>query len=143
VERSPEVEGFTRTLYDALRSADAAKVAQHFSSAQGVTLIGSDPDELWVGHDTISEIWEAQLDEVGSIGVEDADPVGYARGDVGWMSDRPTLVVGGEMRIPLRITGVFERDGGTWRVAQWHVSIGVSNEQAFGAELTTQVAQDA
>jgi hypothetical protein len=143
VERSPEVEGFVRSLHDMLRSGDAAGLAKHFSTADGVTLIGTDPDELWVGHDTISEIWQAQLGEVGSIEVEDADPVGYARGDVGWMSDRPTLVVGGEMRVPLRVTAVVERDGGSWKVVQWHASIGVSNEESFGAELTTEAGQRA
>jgi hypothetical protein len=59
------------------------------------------------------------------------------------MSDRPTLVVGGEMRVPLRVTAVVERDGGSWKVVQWHASIGVSNEESFGAELTTEAGQRA
>ncbi len=144
MERSPEIEAAARTVYDALSSGDAAAVARLFSTASGVTLIGTDPEELWVGHDTITRIWEAQLGEMGgSVGVEGADPVGYSSGDVGWISDRPTLVIGGEMRIPLRITAVFERDGGAWKVVQWHASIGVSNEESFGEELTTEVSQTA
>jgi adenylate cyclase len=139
MQRSPEIESRTREYYDALSRADAEAVAGFFTSRDGVTLIGTDPEEWWVGHSTIAKIWEAQLGEVGGIGVEGAEPMGYARGDVGWMADRPTLVLGGEMRIPLRITAVWEREDGTWKVAQWHASIGVPNDETFGEGITTQV----
>jgi adenylate cyclase len=139
MERSPEIEARTRQYYDALSRADAEAVAGFFTSSDGVTLIGTDPEEWWVGHSTIAKIWEAQLGEIGGLDVDGAEPACYANGDVGWMADRPTLVIGSEMRIPLRITAVWERDAGTWKIVQWHASIGVPNEESFGEGITTEV----
>ena len=143
MERSTAIEARTREVYAALQSGDGAAVGRFYSRQEGVLLIGTDPEEWWPGHDTISKIWEAQLGEVGGIGVENADPRGYEAGDAGWVADRPTLVIGGEMRIPLRITGVFARERGEWKIAQWHASIGVPNAEAFGEDLTTEVSDAA
>lgn len=55
------------------------------------------------------------------------------------MADRPTIVVG--TQLPLRITGVLERENGTWRFAQWHASIGVTNEESFGDGITTETGE--
>lgn len=143
MRRSPQIETRIRDFYAGLESGDAAAVSDLFSTQDGLIGIGTDPSEWWEGHDTLSAIWRAQLGELGAIGVEDADPHGYERGDVGWVADRPTFVVGGETRIPFRITGVFERENGTWRFTQFHASIGIRNEDAVGTELTTSVGDQA
>ena len=139
MERSTAIEDRTREIYAALARGDAAAMSDFYSQQDGVLVIGTDPQEWWSGHDTIAKIWEAQLGELGSIGVEDAEPRGYAAGDAGWVADRPTLVIGGDTRLPLRITGVYTRESGDWKVAQWHASIGVANEDSFGEGITTQV----
>ena len=64
---------------------------------------------------------------------EDNDPLG----------GRSVVEFGGEMRIPLRITAVFARENGEWKIAQWHASIGVSNAEAFGEDLTKRVSDAA
>jgi SnoaL-like protein len=143
MERSTAIEDRTREVYGALERGDAAGVNALFSTQDGVLVIGTDPEEWWPGYDTITKIWETQLGEIGGIGVENADPRGYASGDAGWVADRPTLVIGGDNRIPLRITGVFTRENGEWKLAQWHASIGVSNEQSFGEDITTQIGDSA
>jgi hypothetical protein len=40
--------------------------------------------------------------------------------------------------IPHRSTFVFQQERGAWKIVQWHVSIGVANEEAVGQALTTQ-----
>ena len=40
--------------------------------------------------------------------------------------------------IPFRITGVYHQENGEWKVVQWHASIGISNEEAIGQELTLE-----
>ena len=131
MDRSSEIESKTREVYAALEGGDASAVNALWSRQDGTLVIGTDPKEWWPGYDTISKVWEAQLGEIGGIAVENADP------------DRPTLVLGGEMRIPLRITGVWTRENGEWKLAQWHASIGVANEESFGDELTTDVGDAA
>jgi hypothetical protein len=141
VQRSAEIEARTKEFYSGLERGDAEVVNRLFSKQDGVIGIGTDPDEWWEGFDTIAAIWRAQLSELGAIKVEGADPRGFASGDVGWVADRPTFVVGGETRIPFRITAVFERENADWQLAQFHASIGAANEEAVGQELTTQIGQ--
>ena len=40
--------------------------------------------------------------------------------------------------IPLRLTMVFHQENSDWKIVQWHISTGVSNEDAVGKALTTQ-----
>lgn len=137
MKREQALEQQVKRLYDAIERGDAASLASAFSDEDGVLLVGTDPNEWWSDHATIERVWRAQLGEIGSISVEDADPKAFGSGDVGWVADRPTLRFGDGSRVPLRVTGVFKRENGDWKVAQWHASIGVSNEEAFGSELTT------
>jgi hypothetical protein len=130
-------------LYEALKRGDADAVSGFFSREDGLIGIGTDPNEWWEGHDTVTAIWRAQLSELGSIGVESAGPYGFESGDVGWVADRPTFVLGGDTKIPFRLTAVFTRENGTWNITQFHASIGVSNEEALGTELTTQAGERA
>jgi class 3 adenylate cyclase len=57
---------------------------------------------------------------------------------VGWVADRPTLVVGSE-EISSRITVVFHLVRGQWRFIQMHLSAGAGNEQLLGTTLTTSL----
>ena len=60
------------------------------------------------------------------------------QGSVGWVADRPTLVVGSE-EITTRITVVFHLVRGQWRFIQMHLSSGAVNEQLLGTTLTTSL----
>ena len=51
-------------------------------------------------------------------------------------ADRPKFRLPDGTEIPLRMTFVFVREEGEWKVAQQHISIGVPNEQIVGQELT-------
>jgi hypothetical protein len=39
--------------------------------------------------------------------------------------------------VPARLTAVFLRAGGAWRLVQAHGSLGVANEEAIGQELAS------
>jgi len=36
------------------------------------------------------------------------------------------------------LTAVFQKEQNDWKIVQWHVSIGISNEDLIGETLTTQ-----
>jgi hypothetical protein len=38
--------------------------------------------------------------------------------------------------MPSRLTLVCQQEDGAWKVVQWHVSVGVANEELLGRELT-------
>ncbi len=138
MERAPELEERTRQLYDAMGRGDADFLRDLVSRADGVTAIATDPEEWWEDYETITRIWGQQLAEAGGFVLEDANPRAYASGEVGWVADRPTFRLPDGTALPIRITGVYRREDGAWRLVQWHASIGVSNEEAIGMELTTE-----
>lgn len=45
----------------------------------------------------------------------------------------------GEKPFQARTTVVLHEEGAYWRVVQWHSSLGVSNEETLGVEMTTDV----
>jgi class 3 adenylate cyclase len=104
----------------------------------GRRAIGSDPREWSVG-----EGWEsmiAQLPElaaVGGTGVEFLDSDGYEEGSVGWGAANCLVTFPDGVVAPFRLTGVFHLENGYWHAVQVHFSVGVTNEERLGLELTT------
>lgn len=137
MKRARELEDLTRQLYDAMVRGDRSFVADVVSQGEDVVMIGTDPQEWWSDYDTIVRIWSQQLEEMSGVIVEDADPHAYASGDIGWMSDHPSFRLPDGSTLPFRLTGVYRREDGAWRLVQAHASIGVRNEDAIGVELTT------
>lgn len=137
MERATEIEDLTRRLYDAMERGDGSVVAGLISNSEAALMIGTDPNEYWTDYETITRVWSKQLEELSGVKVEDADPHAYSSGDIAWMSDRPTFRTPDDVRAPFRITGVFRREDGAWKLVQGHASIGVENEEAIGTELTT------
>ena len=61
----------------------------------------------------------------------------YVQGSVGWVADRPVLVLPDGDEIPMRITVVFHLVRGHWKFVQMHLSSGIGNEPLLGTTLTT------
>jgi hypothetical protein len=137
MERSPELEDLMRSFYEALNDGDVRFPERFISEEDGVLFIGSDPDEWWEGFQTITTVMAAQVVEMAGVKIDGADPHGYVSGDVGWVADRPTFNFPDLPPTPFRITSVFHREPGGWRLVQAHTSLGVPNEEVIGSELTT------
>ena len=137
MQESAEIRETVLRFYDALGSASAAEaVDETLSTDDAVTFIGTDPNEFWRGHDTITRIWGEQLRELGGFKLKPGKLVAFAEGDVGWFADDPTFELS-EGEVATRITGVLRRENGGWKLVQGHASIGVANEEAVGQELPT------
>jgi ketosteroid isomerase-like protein len=137
MKRYPEVEDLTRAIYDGMRRGDVPAVVATISGQDGLVWIGTDPAEWWTGHDTVAAVFRAQLDAIGSFDLVGGDPMGYGDGDVAWVADQPSVRLPDGGELPLRVTAVAHREADCWRFVQWHVSVGVANEDALGAELPT------
>ena len=124
-------------FYDALTRGDADLLEQLISRQDGVLGIGTDPDEWWVGHAKLRDIMKTQMAEMGGhITIVDSDPVAYAEGTVGWVADRPRFRLDDGTESPIRLTATFHREQDDWKIVQFHVSVGVPNEEVVGRELT-------
>ena len=125
-----EVRALLSQLLEAQNAGDSERVRVLLSGRPGAVHIGTDGEEWWTS---------AQVaDAVAAVGGADdiqavADDVRvHVQGDVAWAEGRGrfTTAAGGER--PVRMTGVFVREDGRWKIAQSHASIGVPNAEIFG-----------
>ena len=136
MDRSDELVGLMQGLYEAMRSGDVSGFES--AAVDDVLVIGTDPQEWWRGRETVLAAFRAQTEAMGGgFPVQAGDVVAYSHNDVGWIADRPTMSGPDGSSMPFRLTVVALRDGGDWKVAQMHFSMGVPNEEAFGQELPT------
>jgi hypothetical protein len=107
---------------------------QHLSRGESCVVIGTAPEEWWNDYNSVLNAMRAQMETAGdAINLVAGDLMAYRHDDVGWVADRPTFRLGG-VEVPCRHTSVFVREANEWRIVQHHFSIGVTNEDAFGAE---------
>jgi ketosteroid isomerase-like protein len=135
MERSQEVEGAIQRLLDAIGSADFEAATELLSPRPEILLLGTDPEEWWSGYETVSRVMQEQLKEMQGIRIDASDVSGYADGDVGWGSARARYSMPDGTGNEVRMTAVFRREDGRWRLMQGHSSIGVPNKQAFGMSM--------
>jgi class 3 adenylate cyclase len=137
MEKSPDIEGILRRFLRCFAQSDVEGLRALSSKEPGRRAIGTDPREWSAGPG-----WETmftQLPEMAAAGgmkVQFLDSDGFEEGAVGWGA--ANCVAGfGNSEWPLRLTGVFRLEQGHWHVVQVHFSVGVTNEDAYGVELST------
>lgn len=134
MERSPSLERELETMYAAFSDGDADLMEKLTTARDGLVFIGTDPDEWLEDLESIRQLMKAQAG--AGIKVEHGTPKAYEEGTVGWVADRGNFVLpDGAGRVPFRITAVFHREGGTWKLVQEHASVGQANTDVVGVEL--------
>jgi hypothetical protein len=123
-------------LYESMADGDPTPWAE--ALAEDVVVIGTDEAEWWQGRDTAMKFIGVQVQELHEAGLRysGSDPQVSAAGDVVWVADRPTAVLGDGTSVPLRLTVVATRGGGTLTIRQMHLSVGAPNEEVLQKELT-------
>jgi ketosteroid isomerase-like protein len=132
MEQSAELRELTSGFYRAMQRADMSFIGAQFSQEEGVLVIGTDPEEWWVGYETITRVFEEQIGATGGFLITGSNPKAFSEGDVGWVADQYTVQFQNGNAISFRVTMVFHKEAGEWKIVQQHASIGVPNEQAFG-----------
>jgi ketosteroid isomerase-like protein len=136
MNQSMELRDLVLRTYEAIANGDTTFYDRHLSRQEGVLIIGSDPNEWWSGYETISQVFKAQIREMGGVRVIGSDPQAYSSGDAGWVADRPRFKLPDGTEIPFRSTIIFVKENGDWKLIQQHISIGVPNADVVGQELT-------
>ena len=138
MEQSTELKELYLRICEAMSSGDYSFFERCFSQKDGVLAIGTDPTEWWAGYATITRMFKAQLKETGGFQILADTPQAYSDGSIGWVAGQPTLKLPDGTEMPFRLTAVFQKEQNDWKIVQWHVSIGISNEELIGETLTTQ-----
>lgn len=138
MQQSGEMADFIQRFYTALGSGDTDAIRGMVSRQSSVLLIGTDPAEWYTDYDTVIRILDTQMKEAGGgFPLKTTNLVAYSQGDVGWGGDQPSMDLPDGSQLGFRLTVVAHREDGGWKMVQGHFSIGVSNEEALGEELTT------
>ena len=133
MKRSSEVAAATQKFYDGLSNGDAETVISLLSTADGMLLIGTDPNEWLTDYGAITELFTAQAG--AGVKARSGDIQAYEEGSVGWVADRGTFVLPDGGEVPFRMTAVWHKQDGDWKMIQSHASVAVSNEEAMGVDL--------
>jgi ketosteroid isomerase-like protein len=138
MHESAELAAAVREMYEAMATGDLQWLTSTLSPGDATTAIGTDAAEWWEGGRVVREKLAAQF-EAGLSGVryESTRMRAYEEGDVGWVADSLLAVLPDGTTAGIRITAVFHREDGVWRLVQNHASLGVPNEQAIGMSLPT------
>jgi hypothetical protein len=125
MKQSDELRDLVLQWYEGISSGDIVSTTENmFSRQDGVLSIGTDPNEWWEGYGDIIESRKQSVFQV-----EAGDPKAYCEGTVGWIADRITFKGSDGTKVPFRLTAVFHKENGEWKIVQQHVSIGVPNEE--------------
>lgn len=131
MDRSPELRDLVLRFYEALANGDTSFIDRHFSAAGAARGVGTDPEEWWQGP-RVADAWKEQVEAMGgTMPLVAGDPEAYVEGAVGWAADQPKLQVRGGA-VPVRLTVVFHREDGDWKLVQVHGSLGVPNQEPSG-----------
>ncbi len=131
MQRSHELLDTYRRLSDALSRGAISSADQFLSSAEGLSVIGTDGDEYWTGAEAVRPVMEAVLQQYREMGMQfvAGEAEAYEEGDVGWVIDRPTFRSREGKEALARATSIFRREGGAWKLVHQHVSLPVPNEE--------------
>jgi hypothetical protein len=124
ISRSEELAGVVRGLYAAMGSGDPEAVEAFYSLSPHAVFLGTDEAEFWTDsaqHNLdVRPYWERAGNRVTP-----GELLALECGDVGWTVDRPTIELASGERFQTRLTFVFHREGGTWKVVHAHTSVGL------------------
>ena len=130
MERSTEIEALVVDLFDAVSAGDAGIVDTLVTGLDGLVFIGTDPTEWFTEPASLRTLVESQAG--AGVKVEPGDVRGYEEGTVGWAANQGAFVLPDGNRVPFRLTTVFHREGGAWKLVQEHCSVAASNEGGGG-----------
>ena len=133
MERSPAIAALVHDMYRAVSTGDAGTLTGMLTARDGMLFIGTDPEEWFEDPETICAMLTGQAS--AGLTVRAGSVTAYEEGTVGWAADQGAFVLPDGTEMPFRITVVFHRENGAWKVVQEHASVAVTNEAALGVSI--------
>lgn len=131
MERSPELlDAYLQAVQELSQGQSRSDYRSRFPD---ISAFGTDPDELWIGQDTLRQVDEETDKQRVALAAAGGkytagDPIAWAEDDFGWLIARPVLHMPDGAEVHMRFTMVCHRENGRWKWVHQHTSIGVPNE---------------
>ena len=123
----PEPRNLVLQNYEKEASGEILEVVGRYSQQEGVTVIGTDPDEWFEGYEAIYQFYAPANGSRLDVKVEVLKA--YSQGNVGWTIDRVKVKFPNGVELPIRHSRIFEKEEGGWKIVHNHISVAVPNEQ--------------
>lgn len=136
MEPAPELCELLARYYAASGASDADYLGEYVARDPAALVVGTAQDEWWQGGEEIIAIWGGAWRRRGGMPIVRSSPQAYRSGDVGWVSDQAYWVLPDGREVPFRLTAVYLRGEGGWRMVQAHYSLPVPNERFADAAAT-------
>lgn len=130
---SKEIEAEVRRLETDFKTRNLA-FFDRVSRQAGVLGIGSDPQEWFASHDQLTEVFGKQMSQMPPFEFTTTRVAAYEEGDVGWAAMEATWAFPSFPKMePLtaRVTFVFHREGGEWKIVLFQTSFAFPDEDVF------------
>jgi ketosteroid isomerase-like protein len=125
-----EIRKLLDDMLGAMNSGDAPRLRAMLSERPGAVHIGTDAEEWWSSGQLVDDV--AAAGSGGDIRAVADDVDVHVQGDLAWVEGRGRFTRADGAERPVRMTGVFAREGGQWKLVQSHASIAVPNADIFG-----------
>jgi len=124
MEESTAVRDAMRRFYDRLSASDVSVFDEIVARHPATLVIGTAPGEWVRERDRLRFGFETE-----GFALEPGNTAGYEEGTVGWVTDDPTFVFPDGSRMHTRLTAVFLKEDGNWKLVHMHASVGVPDEE--------------
>jgi hypothetical protein len=129
MERSDDVRQGALRFYERFSGGDVEAFGAGLTREEGALVIGTDYTQWAAGREIWISAYRAQVEAIPGLRLEPGDMVAYAEGSLGWMADRPRVILPDGGELPCRLTGVLRQEDGEWKMVHCHLSFGVPDEK--------------
>jgi adenylate cyclase len=137
MERSEEIRRVVARWLAAISTGDAEAVLARLSEHPGTVLIGTDPNEWWVGDARL--VVARQVEETGGFPMRAQEIDAWDEGSCGWASAKIDLEWMGTS-YGARLTCLLHLERDDWKIVQSHLSLPQTNE-SIGMAVTTTLEE--
>lgn len=134
LHRSEELRAVAARQWAAFRQGDLERFFATYSSASGLTVIGTDESEFVEDRARFVDYVRTQFELVGGTPFGEGMVDAWVEGDVGWTTTRSTVTSNAVERA-LRVTSLFRLELEGWRIIHEHWSVGMPNQEVLGVPL--------
>ncbi len=130
-------EAEIKTLVEAMWGEYAHKNVEacmrYFADEPDLVAIGTGADELRLGSDALRRSLERDFEQAGDVEIRTEWLRVSAAGNVAWSAANVQMVAtvdNQRVTLPCRLTNVFEKRDGTWRIVQLHLSLPTAEQES-------------
>ncbi len=124
MQESTEVRDAWLEFCDRLSAGDVSSFDRVVSGHPATVVIGTAPGEIVRERERLRYGFEAE-----GVRLTPGRPEAYAEGSLGWLTDEATFGFPDGSTMVTRMTAVFHREDGNWRLVHMHASVGVPDEE--------------